>query len=129
MKRLVIAAILALVMPVAAMASELDDAIGKGAVRLSGADLTALYAGHTWEGKTAKGAAFSPQFNADGSGALTFKGETGQGGWRVDGDKGCTHWAKLRGGKEACFAIVKLPDGSYAAYDETGALNSTFSVK
>lgn len=116
-------------LPVMAWASDLDDAMGEGALRLSGADLSAIYSGHTWSGKTAKGSEFSQKLAPDGTASLTFKGEVGQGKWRVDGDKGCTSWTKLRSGKEACFAILRMPDGSFAAYDESGTLNSTFDVQ
>lgn len=129
MKKLAIGTFILTMMSSGAIASDLDDAIAKGAVRLLGDELAALYGGHTWTGKTAQGTDFSQKISADGTAVLTFKGKNDAGRWRVDGDKGCASWTKLRNGKEACVAIVRMPDGSYAAFNEDGFLNSTFDVQ
>ena len=118
-----------LLLPLTAAASELTDALGKGAVQISGKDLAAIYENRTWAGKTAQGTEFSTKVSSDGTATLSFKGKDEAGKWRVAGDQGCAAYPNLRGGKEACYAIVKMPDGSYAAYDANGALNSTFAVK
>ncbi len=129
MKRPAIGTLILTVISCGAMASELDDAIAKGAARLAGDELTALYSGHTWTGKTAQGTDFSQKLSADGTAVLTFKGKDDAGKWRVDGNKGCASWTKLRNGKEACVAIMRMPDGTYAAFHEDGSLNATFDVK
>ena len=83
---------------------------------LKGDELKAAFSGNsaTWHSKDGqrKGTA---SFAADGKASISgnfgaFTEDTGV--WRIQGDKFCTKYKKMRGGKEACFSINRLPDGS-----------------
>ena len=83
---------------------------------LNGDELKAAFSGksstwHTKDGKL-KG---TNNFTADGKAKITgnfgaFTEDTGV--WRIQGDKICTKYKKVRGGKEACYSMNRLPDGS-----------------
>ncbi len=48
--------------------------------------------------------------------------------YRLDGDKVCFKWEKLRDGKEVCFNVVKKAEGKYDIVDGA-TLNSTFEIR
>jgi hypothetical protein len=83
---------------------------------LKGDELKAAFSGKSgtwenWDGNR-KG---TVSYGADGKARLTgsfgaFTEDTGV--WRIQGDKFCVKWKRLRGGKETCFSIKRLPDGS-----------------
>jgi hypothetical protein len=82
---------------------------------LKGDEIKAAVSGKsgTWQGATGNGGTI--HYHADGKSQLTgkFPGFTEDtGGWRISGDKFCNRWKKIRNGKEACFHLKRLPDGS-----------------
>jgi hypothetical protein len=82
---------------------------------LKGGEIKAEVSGKsgTWQGATGNGGTI--HYHADGKSQLTgkFPGFTEDtGAWRISGDKFCNRWKKIRNGKEACFHLKRLPDGS-----------------
>jgi hypothetical protein len=82
---------------------------------LTGSDLKAALSGKsgTWRTKDGKFSG-TTTYNTDGTAQTTgnfgaFTEDTGV--WSIRGDKLCATWKKVRGGKEACFAVKRLPDG------------------
>ncbi len=51
-----------------------------------------------------------------------------KGTYRLDGDKICFKWEKLRDGKEVCFNVVKKAEGKYDIVDGA-TVNSTFEIR
>ena len=84
---------------------------------LKGDELKTVLSGKSaiWQTKDGK-LKGTGKYTADGKATVTgnfpgLKEDTGV--WRIHGDKFCTKYKKLRGGKEACYSIQKLPDGSF----------------
>ncbi|MBL8698406.1 MAG: hypothetical protein JNK67_08535 [Alphaproteobacteria bacterium] len=42
------------------------------------------------------------------------------GTWRVSDKGDCTIYPNVRGGAEACFEIIRRPDGAFEVYDQKG---------
>ena len=79
-------------------------------------ELKAAFSGKsgTWQTKDGK-LKGTNNFTADGKAKITgnFGAFTEDAGvWRIQGDKICTKYKKVRGGKEACYSMNRLPDGS-----------------
>jgi uncharacterized membrane protein len=51
-----------------------------------------------------------------------------KGVYRLDADKVCFKWEKLREGKEVCFNVLKKADNKYDIVDGA-TLNSTFEIR
>ena len=82
---------------------------------LTGSDLKAAVSGKsgTWQSKDGK-VSGTVSYAANGTARTTgnFGAFTEDAGvWSIRGDKLCATWKKVRGGKEACFSVKRLPDG------------------
>jgi len=84
---------------------------------LKGDELKAAFSGKstTWQSKDGKRKG-SANLTADGKASIkgnfgAFTEDTGV--WRIQGDEICTKYKKMRGGKEKCYSIKRLPDGSF----------------
>lgn len=61
----------------------------------------------------------------DGTGRVEWPGGGDTGKWRVKDGKVCVTWAKLRDGKEGCFASYKTGPKEYMSFNSDGSLNAT----
>jgi hypothetical protein len=87
------------------------------AASLSGKDISALVSGKSANWKSTDGK-LSGTIRWSTNGSLSVTGNFGKfssdnGKWRVDGNKLCTKWNKLKKGAESCNSIMPLNDRSY----------------
>jgi hypothetical protein len=87
-------------------ATQRRGSLGRRVLRISGKS-------GTWRTKDGKFSG-TTTYNTDGTAQTTgnfgdFTEDTGV--WSIRGDKLCATWKKVRGGKEACFAVKRLSDG------------------
>ena len=68
----------------------------------------------------------------DGSGAqslaMVSTSYTDTGTYRIDGNRVCSKWVKIRNGAEACGYIHQTPDGKYQSVNDKGEKTSVFTI-
>src|SRR5262245_9038749 len=66
----------------------------------------------------------------DGRARLNWDGGGGApGSWRIQGDKFCTLFPTLRGGREYCSNLQKTGEKTYTLFLADGSLNGTWEVQ
>ncbi|GIL00962.1 MAG: hypothetical protein BroJett030_08610 [Alphaproteobacteria bacterium] len=93
---------------------------------MTGSELKAAFVGKPLKWQTADGKIRgTASYKADGSAAATgnfgsFTSDTGS--WRINGNKLCVKWKKIRGGKERCYTVEAKGRGKFV--DDGGTLIS-----
>lgn len=110
MKRTLLSAVLVLSILSPAMAANLNND-----------QLRAEFSGKSFKFLTAKGAAGRIRYSKNGKVHLSktnFDVKSDTGTWRIKGNRICSRWKIIRGGKEKCFGMRKTGKGNFM--DTTG---------
>jgi len=74
---------------------------------------------------TSKGVSGTGTYSQDGTAKLAWSGGGAEGSWRVSGDKFCTAYPTIRGGKETCFTLYRIQENEYQSFFPDGGFNAT----